>query len=108
MDGLKRSEMGGGKGAILSGGFFFQKLFECLYKDALGISSPAIFPPAVTRLFLSVLFYLMKPTGRTRFDDHGMTHLLGNSEILVADRVARMRRTRYRPMGDRSPVLHGV
>jgi len=88
MEGVKRSKMRGGEGAILSGGFFFQKLFEGLYKDTFGISSPTIFPPAVTRLFFSILSYLMKPTGRTRFDNHWMTHLLGDIEIQAAGRMA--------------------
>ena len=79
--------MRGGERAILSGGFFFQKLFESLYKDTLGISRPTIFPPAVTRLLFSVLFYLMKPAGRTRFDNHWMTHLLVNIDIQVEDRM---------------------
>jgi hypothetical protein len=59
-----------GRGAILSGGVFFQKLFESLYKDTPGVSRPTVFPPAVTRLFFSVLFYLMKFTDQTRFDNH--------------------------------------
>jgi hypothetical protein len=55
----------GGEGAILSGGFFFQKLFEGLYKDTLGVSSPTVFPLAVARLFFSILSYLMKFAGQT-------------------------------------------
>ena len=110
MDGFRRSEMRGGEGAILSGGFFFQELFESLYKDTLGISSPTIFPPAVTRLFFPILFYLMKPAGRTRFDNHGMTHLLDNIEVQVADRMAlfQTKRTCYRLMGGRSPAIPRV
>jgi hypothetical protein len=60
-----------GEGTIMSGGLFFQKFFEGLYEDTLGVSRPTVFPPAVTRLFFSILFYLMKFTGQTRFDNHG-------------------------------------
>jgi hypothetical protein len=51
-----------GEAATLSGGVFLQKLFEGLSEHTLGISRPTVFPPAVTRLFLSVLLYLMKFT----------------------------------------------
>jgi hypothetical protein len=64
------SKLEGGEGTILSGGFFFQKLFEGLYKDTLGVLRPAVFPPAVTRFFFSVLFCLMILTGQTIFDNH--------------------------------------
>lgn len=60
----------GGEGTILSGGFFFQKLFEGFYKDTSGVPRPAVFSPAMTRIFFSILFYLMKFTGKTRFDNH--------------------------------------
>ena len=57
--------------AITSSGLFFQKSFEGLQEDTLGVSRPTVLPPAVTRLFFSVLFHLMKFTGQTRFDNHG-------------------------------------
>jgi hypothetical protein len=59
-----------GEAAILSGGVFFQKFFEGFSEHTLGISRPTVFPPAVTRLFFSVLLYLMKFTEQARFDNH--------------------------------------
>jgi hypothetical protein len=56
---------------ILSRGFFFQKLLEGLSEDTLGVSRPTAFLPAMTRLFSSVLSYLMKLTEQTGFDNHG-------------------------------------
>jgi hypothetical protein len=61
----------GGEGAVMSRRFFFQKYFEGLSEDTLGISRPTVLPPAVTRLFFFILFYLMKFTAQARFDNHG-------------------------------------
>jgi len=55
---------------IMSRGLILQEFFESLYEDTLGVSRPAVFSPAVTRFFSSVLFYLVKFTGQTRFDNH--------------------------------------
>ena len=63
----------GRKGLIASSGFFFQESFEGLSKDTLGVSRPTVLFPAVTRLFFSVLFHLVKFTGQTMFDNHGFT-----------------------------------
>jgi hypothetical protein len=68
-----KNRLKGGKGAILSRGLFFQKSFEGLSEDTLRVSRPTVFPPAVTRLFFSILFHLMILTGQARFDNHGFT-----------------------------------
>jgi hypothetical protein len=60
-----------GRGTILPRGFLFQEFFKGLSEDTLGVSRPTVFLPAVTRLFFSVLSYLMKFTGQTGFDNHG-------------------------------------
>jgi len=60
----------GEEGLVRSRGFFFQKFLEGLCKDTLGESRPTVFPPAVTRLFFSGLFNLMKFTIGTGFDNH--------------------------------------
>jgi hypothetical protein len=57
----------------MSRGLFFQKFFEGLYEDTLGVSRPTVFPPAVTRLFFSVLFELMIFTRQTGFDYHKLS-----------------------------------
>jgi hypothetical protein len=60
----------GGEGLVMSRGLFFQKSFEGLSEDTLGVSRPTVFPPAVTRLFFFGLFNLMKFTIGTGFDNH--------------------------------------
>jgi hypothetical protein len=60
----------GGTGAILPRGLFFQKSFEGLSENALGVSRPTVFFPTMTRLFFSILLYLMIFTEKTSFDDH--------------------------------------
>lgn len=57
-------------------GFLFQEFFEGLSEDALGVSRPTVFLPAMTCLFFSVLSYLMKFTGQTGFDNHGYLRCL--------------------------------
>jgi hypothetical protein len=61
----------GGRETIMPRGFLFQEFFEGLSEDALGVSRPTVFLPAMTRLFSSILFYLMRFTGQTGFDNHG-------------------------------------
>jgi hypothetical protein len=51
-----------------SRGFFCQKFFKRFCEDTLGISGPTVFPPAVARLLLSILFGLMILAVEAGFD----------------------------------------
>ncbi len=57
----------GGEGAFGSRGFFFQIFFKGLCEDTLGVSGPTVLLPAVTGLFISVLFDFMILTFETGF-----------------------------------------
>jgi hypothetical protein len=66
----KQNKLKTGEGLLMSRGFFSQKLLKGLCKNTLGVATPTVFPPAVTRLFFSVLFHLMIFAGQTRLDNH--------------------------------------